>query len=262
MNPVKIILSRTSNPDNIGAAARAMANFGFDELALAAPYMPSWAETLATADTAGSGLLPGAGGPAAWLAGRGRAAVGAAGILRSARVYPAAAEAAADCALLLGASALSGRSPDRDVVPLPELPAWLAERGRGKAGMLFGSEKTGLSNEELGLCHAIVRIPAGPRQPSVNLGQAVALVCYELAGRGPGAAPCPARRAAPLPPLGEVERLAGEACALLEAWGQPAGARLRGEIRRGLLDARLTKGAAAALKALLKRARGGGGKEA
>ena len=52
---IKIILSRPRNPDNIGAAARAMANFGLEELALAAPHLPAWRETLETSATAGSG---------------------------------------------------------------------------------------------------------------------------------------------------------------------------------------------------------------
>lgn len=264
---IKIILSRPRNPDNIGAAARAMANFGLEELALAAPYLPAWTETLETASTAGSGLLPGAPrsapggreGEPVWLLDRARAAVGAAAILRSARVFPAVAEAASDCVLLLGTSALQRRSPDRDVISLQDLRGWLVGRlsggGARKVGVLFGSEKTGLANSELSRCHAVVNIPTCEKQPSVNLGQAVALVCYELYGRGEGKGPRAARP--PSPSVGQTERLAAEICALLdEIKGPGAGKRLEEDIRRGLLDARLTKGAAGALKALLRRASG------
>jgi tRNA/rRNA methyltransferase len=228
-----------------------MANFGFGELALAAPHLPAWTETLQTASTAGSG-------EAVWLMSGARAAVGAEKILRAARVFPSAAEAAADCALLLGTSSLQRRSPRRDVVPLPDLGRWLKKRlgadCSAKVGLLFGSEKTGLSNEELSHCHAVINIPTVKDQPSINLGQSVALVCYELRGLARGAA----RRASPLPSLAQTEALVARICALLDGiQGPGAGARRKEDIRRGLLDARLTKGAVSALKTLLERARGG-----
>ena len=253
MKPVRIILSRPRNPDNIGAAARAMANFGFGELALAAPHLPSWRETLETSATAGSG-------EPVWLMERARAAVGAADIIGSARVFPTVAEAASDCVLLLGTSALQRRTPGRDVILLQDLRTYLAAQPGGKAckvGLLFGSERTGLTNSELAHCHAVINIPTCEKQPSVNLGQAVALVCYELAGRVPGAVPRAARPAAPPPPVGQIERLVAEICALLdETKGPGAGKRLEEDVRRGLLDARLTKEAVSALKLLLRRASG------
>lgn len=252
MSRVRIILSRPRNPDNIGAAARAMANFGLEELALAAPHLPSWRETIETAATAGSGEAP-------WLLERARAAVGASDIIRAAKVFPTAEEAASDCAVLLGTSALQRRTPGRDVILLRDLRAWLAARAgaAGKAGILFGSERTGLSNSELSHCHAVINIPTCEKQPSVNLGQAVALVCYELSGRGEGKGPRAARPPAPAPSVGQTERLVAEICALLDAAKGPgAGKRLEGDIRRGLLDARLTKEAVSALKLLLLRASG------
>jgi tRNA C32,U32 (ribose-2'-O)-methylase TrmJ len=111
---VKIILSRPRNPDNIGAAARAMANFGLSELAVVAPHIPVWRETAETAATAGSGQ-------AVWLMERGRAAVGAADVIGSARICATVAEAASDCVLLLGTSALQRRTPDRDGILLQDL---------------------------------------------------------------------------------------------------------------------------------------------
>ncbi|MBI4801627.1 MAG: RNA methyltransferase [Elusimicrobia bacterium] len=256
----KIILSRPRNPDNIGAAARAMANFGLNELAVAAPHLPAWRETLEI--------------PPKLLGGRPvrlmeRAAVGAADVLDSARICATVASAASDCVLLLGTSALQRRTPDRDVILLPDLRGYLADRlagknsrveGRGervegdKVGILFGSEKTGLTNSELSHCHAVINIPACGKQPSVNLGQAVALVCYELAGRLPAGVPRAARAAAPVPSVRQIERVVSDICSLLEeteGWG---GGRYAQEVRRGLLDARLTKGAMGILNLLLRRA--------
>jgi len=249
---IKIILAKPRNPDNIGAAARAMANFGLSELALVAPHIPTWRETAQTAATAGSG-------EPIWLMERARAAVGAADIIRTAKISDTLAEAAADCDLLLGTSALQRRTPDRDVVPLGGTLEFLAERlpaGKShKVGVLFGSERTGLTNEDLSHCHAALNIPTSEKQPSINLGQAVSLVCYELAGRSSIAAPRAKRPAAAVPSVQEIERVVSEICALLDDKKVTVGGNYESEIRRSVLDARLTKGAMGILKTLLRRAR-------
>lgn len=155
----QVVLVRPRNPLNIGAAARAMANFGFQELVVVAPHTTVWQET--------------------------RSAVGAEEIVKSARAVNELREAIADTTLVVGTTSGLRRNLDRDLIPLPEMPEWL--RGRpeqGRAALLFGSEKTGLSNEQMSYCHALVRIPTTPRCPSMNLGQAVAICCYELACRG------------------------------------------------------------------------------
>lgn len=254
--PVRVILSRPRNPDNIGAAARAMANFGFGDLAVVAPHAPTWKETSETAATAG-------GGEPVWLMERARAAVGAADIIRSARVCATLAEAAADCCLLLGTSALQRRTPGRDVVPLSGLAACLADRlpagKKFRAGLLFGTERTGLTNEELSYCHAVINIPTREKQPSINLGQAVALVCYELAGRSADAPPRAARPRQVMP-VRETERVMAEIFAVLDEARAAGPGRAReheDEVRRALLDARLTKGAMGILMTLLRRARSG-----
>ena len=249
----KIILSRPRNPDNIGAAARAMANFGLSGLAVVAPHLPTWRETAETAATAG-------GGEPVWLMERARAAVGATDIIRTARICATLAEAAAECDLLLGTSALQRRTPDRDVVLLADAHKYLAERlpagGPHMVGVLFGSERTGLTNEDLSHCHAALNIPTREKQPSINLGQAVALVCYELAGRSRGARPRAVRPAAPVPSVQEIEREVSEICALLDgAEGLDRGGKgCAAEVRRALLDARLTKGAMGVLRTLIRRA--------
>jgi tRNA/rRNA methyltransferase len=155
----RVVLVRPRNPLNIGAAARAMANFGFREMLLVAPYDPVWREA--------------------------RSAVGADKVLKSAQAVPTLLEAIGDATLVVGTTAGSRRNLDRDLLPLPDLPAWLRERkAQGRAALLFGSEKTGLSNEHLSYCHVLVRIPTGARCPSMNLGQAVAVCAYELARSG------------------------------------------------------------------------------
>jgi tRNA/rRNA methyltransferase len=155
----RVVLVRPRNPLNIGAAARAMANFGFQDLVVVAPYAPVWQET--------------------------RSAVGAEEIIRTARAVSNLVEAIGDATLVVGTTAGSRRNLDRDLIPLPDFPAWLRRRkARGRAAILFGSEKTGLSNEHLSHCHALVRIPTIVGCPSMNLGQAVAVCAYELARAG------------------------------------------------------------------------------
>jgi TrmH family RNA methyltransferase len=218
----RIVLVRPRNPLNIGAAARALANFGFGELWLVEAYRPSWEEA--------------------------RSAVGGEDVLRSARAVDRLEEAVGECSLALGTTAGSRRNLAREVVSLADLPAWLAKRRgrkRGRAALLFGSEKTGLSNEEMSHCHALVRIPTVPESPSMNLGQAVAVCCYELAREGlVSAAATPARaRASDRANLHSLEHLFERAAAVLDQVGylQPKsrGAMLL-KLRRLLLDLGLT----------------------
>jgi tRNA/rRNA methyltransferase len=174
----RFVLVRPRNPLNIGAAARAMANFGFREMVVVAPYGPVWQET--------------------------RSAVGAEEIVTSARAVQSLVEAIGDASLVVGTTAGSRRNLDRDLIPLPDLPAWLGQRhARGRIALLFGSEKTGLSNEHMSYCHALVRIPTAVGCPSMNLGQAVAVCAYELARSG----------LVPTPPLRLTVHPSDPACA-------------------------------------------------
>lgn len=152
----RIVLVRPRNPLNIGAAARAMANFGFDDLFLVAPFGPVWREA--------------------------RSAVGAGHVLKSAQVTDDILEAIGDCNFAVGTTTGSRRNLDRAPVSLTELtsmPRKLSSRSR--SAVLFGSEKTGLLNDHLSYCHLLVRIPTTAGCPSMNLGQSVAVCCYELA---------------------------------------------------------------------------------
>jgi len=164
MKPLKmdwhIVLVRPRNPLNIGAAARAMANFGLTRLAVVAPFEPTWEEARS-------------------------AAVGGDAVIAAARSVPTLVDALGVTTLVVGTTTGSRRSLGRQVLPLPELAARLRRRkAKGRAALLFGSEKTGLSNEDMSRCHLLVRIPTTADCPSMNLGQAVAVCAYELARGG------------------------------------------------------------------------------
>jgi len=169
----RVVLVRPRNPLNIGAAARAMANFGLRDLVLVNPYAPVWDEV--------------------------RSAVGADDIIKAARTVQSLVEAVGEATLVLGTTSGSRRNLDQELTPLNELPKWFRRRAArrqaprgpggkghrpGTAALLFGSEKTGLSNEHMSYCHGLVRIPTASACPSMNLGQAVAVCCYELERAG------------------------------------------------------------------------------
>ncbi len=156
---LEVVLVSPRNPLNIGAAARAMANFGFERLSVVAPYAPTWREA--------------------------RSAVEAEELLQNAKSTERLAEAVADCTLVLATGTLTYRKPEQPVVSLPELaPRVARELARGgRVALVFGPEKHGLTREDLSYCHLLVEIPTDPGQPSMNLGQAVAVCLYELATR-------------------------------------------------------------------------------
>jgi TrmH family RNA methyltransferase len=133
-----------------------MANFGFERLSVVAPYEPHWREA--------------------------QSAVGAENLLQNARVTESLADALADCTLVMGTGSLEHRKPDQPVVPLPDLaPSILKELARGgRIALVFGSEKRGLTQADLSHCHLLAVIPTDPKQPSMNLGQAVAVCLYEV----------------------------------------------------------------------------------
>ena len=136
-----------------------MANFGFRHLSVVAPYEEHWREA--------------------------KSAVGASDLLQSAKRVERLEEAVAECTLVIGTGTLEHRRPEQPVIPLPELTPFVdAEFTRGgRVALVFGPEKRGLTREDLALCHVLVEIPTDPRQPSMNLGQAVAVCLYELAAR-------------------------------------------------------------------------------
>jgi tRNA/rRNA methyltransferase len=156
---MEVVLVSPRNPLNIGAVARAMANFGFAHLSVVASHEPHWREA--------------------------RSAIGAPDLLQNAKESATLAEAVANCTLVIGSGTLTRRKPEQRVVPLPALPPIIQQelnRG-GRVALIFGPEKHGLTREDLSWCHLLVEIPTDPRQPSMNLGQAAALCLYELSSR-------------------------------------------------------------------------------
>jgi len=151
-----VVLVTPRNPLNMGAAARAMANFGFSRLAVVAPYAAFWREA--------------------------RSAVGAPDVLLGASESATLAEAVAGCTLVVGTGSLTYRKPEQPVVALPDLaPLLVGELARGgRIALVFGPENHGLTRDDLAYCNVLVEIPTDTRQPSMNLGQAVAVCLYEL----------------------------------------------------------------------------------
>ena len=154
---ITVVLIDTRNPLNIGSAARALANFGAHDLRLVNPYDVAFREAVS--------------------------AVGGAPVLQSARVFETLAEAISDCSLVVGTTANQRRIPQH---PLDRLEAGMARvRGyEGRVALLFGSEKFGLSNDDMSFCHSLIRIPTVPDTPSMNLGQAVAVCLFEFVREG------------------------------------------------------------------------------
>jgi tRNA C32,U32 (ribose-2'-O)-methylase TrmJ len=238
LDRINVILVSPRNPLNIGAAARAMANFGFRHLSIVAPFAMNWMEA--------------------------KSAVGAPDLLRDAQVFATLAEAVAHSTLVLGTGSLDKRKPVQTILslpeagaqirtalnmpenPLPENPnstkgtgvkedtglsegyglqpvhkprqigrALAPEGSHNRIAILFGSEKHGLTTEDLSWCHALIVIDTHQDQPSMNLGQAVAVCLYEIS-RDPNQVPAPQNQRADLlkingadPNSAQLDRLAG-----------------------------------------------------
>ncbi|KAF0126836.1 MAG: tRNA/rRNA methyltransferase [Elusimicrobia bacterium] len=207
-----------------------MANFGLSDLAVAAPHPPVWKEALT----------------------ENRAAVGAGHLLERAAVSGSIPSAADGCSLVLGTSALNRRSPDREVIPLPLAARYIRKNsGGGRTALVFGPEKHGLTEADLSHCRAIIAVPTDDAQPSMNLGHAVAVVCYELAGRDAGATRGAAGREKPEASPRELEAAAEEIAAFLERTG---GGKSPAQVRRAVQDIAGLKQALGLMRLLARRA--------
>lgn len=152
---IRIVLVDTSHPGNIGASARAMKNMGLDSLVLVRPL--SHPDPAAVARASGAGDL-----------------------LGRARIVATIDEAIHDCGLVLGTTARA-RSANWRVIDAREGAAELIAGTTSRpAAVLFGGERNGLANQEIARCNGLIRIPAAMEYESLNLAQAVQIVCYEI----------------------------------------------------------------------------------
>ena len=155
LDNLRVILVATRNPLNIGAAARAMSNFGAPYLGVVNPYEVAFREA--------------------------RSAVGAADLLAHAQQYATVENAVADCTLVVGTTAGGRRDLQQELRRLEAGARTITRQlTKGPVALLFGSEKVGLSNEDISHCHWLMRIPTRADHTSMNLGQAVAVCLYEL----------------------------------------------------------------------------------
>jgi TrmH family RNA methyltransferase len=198
---LRLVLVNPRNPLNIGAAARAMSNFGFLRMRVVTPYDVGFREA--------------------------RSAVGASSVLTSAEELATVSEAVADCTLVVGTTAVGDRELHHRVKALPEAGKIIRKQLQSSnVALLFGSERVGLSNDDLSHCHWLLRIPTRVEHRSMNLGQAVAVCVYELARDAKQGAPQGrvAKKAVPAAQLkpataGDIERISKTLIEALHACG-------------------------------------------
>lgn len=202
------MLVSARNPLNIGAAARALSNFGLSDLRLVNPYEPSFREAVS--------------------------ATHAKNVLHDARVYTSVAEAIADCQLVIGTTAVTHRIPEHPVHRLEESGGIIqAEAATQKVALMFGSEKFGLSNEDMSYCDWLLHIATADEHTSMNLGQAVAVCLYEITRT---TIPSPDTTETTVPARSEdVERIHKQLAEILEHAGyihDPEGGTMHLKLRR------------------------------
>ena len=226
---LRVVLVETSHPGNIGAVARAMKNMGLQQLVLVRPKQFPDPEATARAS-------------------------GADDLLRSARVVDSVEAAIGDCGLVAATT-----SRDRDqyfrVRDVREGAAQLVTQAcTGPVALLFGNERTGLTNDELALAHLLLRIPANPEYASLNLAMAVQLVAYET-WRARGAQYVQPPPAMALASAAEMERLFTHLQQVMDEVGfrdrTPGGTSLMNRIRRFMHRAELDQNEVNILRGIL-----------
>ncbi|EJB8348997.1 tRNA (cytosine(32)/uridine(32)-2'-O)-methyltransferase TrmJ [Vibrio cholerae] len=152
---VKVVLVGTTHSGNIGSAARAMKVMGLSQMVLVDPHCQVDAQAIALA-------------------------AGASEIALNAQIYPTLEAAVADCGLVVGTSARSRTLEWPMLEPRECGEKLISEANQHSVAMVFGRERTGLTNDELQLCHYHVCVPANPEYSSLNLAMAVQLLSYEV----------------------------------------------------------------------------------
>jgi TrmH family RNA methyltransferase len=178
---IRIVLTRISHPGNIGSAARAMKTMGLGRLCLVAPdRFPATEATVMAA--------------------------GAQDVLDRAQVFPDVRSAVADCGLVVGTTARSRHLPWRIVEPREAAGEIASAATTSEVAVLFGAERTGLTNDELELCQLLMTIPTGSSYGSLNVAMAVQVVAYEILMATRAADDGGERRGIPLASAVEMER--------------------------------------------------------
>ncbi len=155
LDNVKVILVGTSHSGNIGSAARAMKVMGLTEMVLVSPQCEVDEQTMSLASGAGD-------------------------VAQHAKIVNSLEEAVDDCVLVVGSSARSRTLEWPMLEPRECGVKFIQEAKKGKVALVFGRERTGLTNEELQKCHYHVCIPANPEYSSLNLAMAVQTLSYEI----------------------------------------------------------------------------------
>ena len=207
---LRVVLVETSHPGNIGAVARAMKNMGLERLVLVRPKAFPHSEASARAS-------------------------GATDLLERAQVTQSLPEALVGCGLVVATTARE-RDPNIRVLDVRDgAVQMVAEAARGPVALLFGNERTGLTNDEIALANLLLRIPANPEYSSLNLAMAVQIVAYELY-RARGATVQASERIVPRATADEMERLYAHLAVVLDEVGfkdrTTSGTRLMERIRR------------------------------
>lgn len=153
--PIRIVLVETSHPGNIGAVARALKNMSLDQLVLVNPRQFPHPEASARAS-------------------------GAEDVVNAARVTSDLPSALDGCGLVLATTSRGRDQNFRVLEPRAAARQAVEHAAQGPVAILFGSERTGLTNDELRYAHALLAIPANPAYPSLNVAMAVQIVAYEI----------------------------------------------------------------------------------
>src|SRR5438128_3806926 len=153
----RIVLVRPQVPGNLGATARIMRNMGLTDLVLVAPEADRHDRRARQLSTHGEVILD------------------------NARISAELGAAVADCVLVAGTTARTGKLIRGQFAPPDEIaPKLMDASNSGPVALLFGPEPTGLTDEEVTRCHHLIHIPADPGYPALNLAQAVAICAYEF----------------------------------------------------------------------------------
>jgi len=155
LDSISILLVRPRFPENIGSVARAMKNMGLNRLIMVDGCSPLHRDAY-------------------------KLASGAEEILERAEEFPNLREALSGIRCVVGMTSRTGKERSPLLTPKDLVKKLIPISLKNSIGLLFGSEKEGLTNEELSLCHLFVRIPSSETFPSLNLAQAVMVLCYEL----------------------------------------------------------------------------------